>query len=365
MGRRQPIRVEAAGIPYRTFAQWYYAEADLSPGEYDIRLEGFPQARWRFILPADPRGGIRMPCLHEGKDPSYRDRLTATYPSGEILAIVSEIRITECCRSFYEGTSRPKVLVPSLSLIVPRAASVGVVFGKRKITVRSGEYVVNDGYRSRFAEGLKLPATLRIVNVIASTLARFRHEAGLRQDLGPFGFDPAPRRMTPALKGAIDQLAEAMRRPDGIGAHLAATAACQTLLLRLLQDHPNRLAPGGRVLRVPPEPPAVEPGEDPRLRRAMEYMTRHYAGPCPVEEVARESAASVSVLRRLFRAGLHQSPNDYLQGIRVRQAIRLFQAGNLTVERVAQEVGYMDVRSFRRVFRQHARKGIREFRGKS
>ncbi len=366
-GARESQAIQAAGIPYRTLAQWYYAEADLAPGEYDISTEGPAGAgRWRFSVPARADAPLRMFCDHAGPRPSWRDRLTALYPSGEILATSAVAHLAACCRDLVLGYAKTRSPTPVLGIIQALKRPVWMMADGRVHRIRPGEYLLsNPGTQGGYAPRQAFPADARIVVVTAPALSRFRKEAGLPESLGPFGFDPAPRRIFPALASAITRLEEAMRHPDEIGAHLATTSACTALLLRLLQEHPNRLKRAVARDSLPPEPPAGESGEDPRLRRAMEYMARHYAGPCPVEEVARESAASVSVLRRLFRTRLHQSPNDYLQGLRVNRAINLLANRSLTVEQVAQEVGYMDARSFRRVFQKHTRKEIRSFRGKS
>ncbi len=56
-------------------------------------------------------------------------------------------------------------------------------------------------------------------------------------------------------------------------------------------------------------------------------------------------------------------PVEYLQILRVEKAKRLLADPGKKLQAVAWEVGYKNVRTFRRVFRKFAEKEIRAFRG--
>ena len=65
---------------------------------------------------------------------------------------------------------------------------------------------------------------------------------------------------------------------------------------------------------------------------------------------ARAAATSPRTLLRWFAQVHGQTPQDYLHGLRIAQAQALLQTTYLTVEDVAQQCGYSDTGSFRKVF---------------
>jgi transcriptional regulator GlxA family with amidase domain len=61
---------------------------------------------------------------------------------------------------------------------------------------------------------------------------------------------------------------------------------------------------------------------------------------------------SERTLARRFAAATGQSPHAYLQGLRLDAARALLEVGDLTVQSIASQVGYGDVSSFSRLFRE-------------
>ena len=62
-------------------------------------------------------------------------------------------------------------------------------------------------------------------------------------------------------------------------------------------------------------------------------------------------AASERTLARKFNAAIGQTPLGYLQTLRLSSARALLEAGDLSVEAIANQVGYADASSFSRLFR--------------
>jgi transcriptional regulator GlxA family with amidase domain len=69
-------------------------------------------------------------------------------------------------------------------------------------------------------------------------------------------------------------------------------------------------------------------------------------------DLARAVAVSERTLVRRFGVAIGQTPLGYLQGVRLEAARALLEIGDMTVQSVAVQVGYSDVSSFSRLFRQ-------------
>ena len=86
------------------------------------------------------------------------------------------------------------------------------------------------------------------------------------------------------------------------------------------------------------------------LERARRWLQDHLAEPYDLSATARAAATSPRTLQRWFAQVHGESPLDHLHGLRVAQAQVLLQTTYLTVEVIAQQCGYSDVASFRRIF---------------
>lgn len=91
---------------------------------------------------------------------------------------------------------------------------------------------------------------------------------------------------------------------------------------------------------------------DPLVQRAQKWLQDHLAEPVRINDLAHKLAVSERTLIRRFNAVLEQSPLTYLQNLRIDTARALLEAGDLSTEQIAQYVGYSDVSSFTRLFRE-------------
>lgn len=91
---------------------------------------------------------------------------------------------------------------------------------------------------------------------------------------------------------------------------------------------------------------------DSLVHKAQNLLQKHMSKDVPMSELARELAVSERTVIRRFNAALGQSPLSYLQGLRIEAARGLLEGSDLTVEKVAEQVGYLDTSSFSRLFRQ-------------
>ena len=84
-----------------------------------------------------------------------------------------------------------------------------------------------------------------------------------------------------------------------------------------------------------------------RVRRYLEeYPPRTFRA----AELAGRLGVSETHLRRLFRAVQGQTPRQYLAEVRMRRAADLLRQDGRGVKEVASEIGYTDLRLFRRTF---------------
>lgn len=87
----------------------------------------------------------------------------------------------------------------------------------------------------------------------------------------------------------------------------------------------------------------------PRVRRYLdEHATKRFRG----GELAGHFGVTEGHLRRLFRAAYGRTPRQYVVEIRVRRAADLLRRDGRGVKEAALEVGFTDLRLFRRTFAQ-------------
>lgn len=91
---------------------------------------------------------------------------------------------------------------------------------------------------------------------------------------------------------------------------------------------------------------------DPLVQRAQKWLQDHLAEQVRMTDLAQRLAVSERTLIRRFNAVMEQSPLTYLQNLRFDTARALLEAGDLSTERIAQYVGYSDISSFSRLFRE-------------
>lgn len=102
------------------------------------------------------------------------------------------------------------------------------------------------------------------------------------------------------------------------------------------------------------ETPTSQPLAAGALELARRWLQAHCGEPYSLAATARAAATSPRTLLRWFSQVHGQTPLEYLHGLRVAQAQALLQTTYLTVEAVAQQCGYRDTGSFRKVFTRHA-----------
>ena len=125
---------------------------------------------------------------------------------------------------------------------------------------------------------------------------------------------------------------------------------------------------GLRCSRVSPTLRLFEPGPggaSSGIRRALDFIERHYAEPITLADAAREASYSRCHFSKVFKEQSGASFVSYLARVRVRHASRLLVRTSLPVTTVALEVGFNDLSHFERVFRAAHQLSPTKFRAQS
>ncbi|WP_029192250.1 AraC family transcriptional regulator [Paenibacillus harenae] len=105
-----------------------------------------------------------------------------------------------------------------------------------------------------------------------------------------------------------------------------------------------------------------------RLKTAIVYMQQHYHRPVRISEIADQIPMSEGQFCRFFKKMTRQTPIEYLNAYRIRQAAELLLHSDRTISAVALDVGFDHMSYFVKVFRKtmkctpsHFRKKQAEF----
>ncbi len=137
--------------------------------------------------------------------------------------------------------------------------------------------------------------------------------------------------LVPVVRSIIVELQQ--RRPGYVHLVLLLYAQLQLLLRRYLSATDS-----GRV-------------HHPALRAALAYVEQNCRADLCVAEIARHAGISERHLRSLFARVLHDSPIDYVRGLRVRHALQLLRSTDLSIKEVSYRCGFRSSQYFSRTFK--------------
>ena len=98
------------------------------------------------------------------------------------------------------------------------------------------------------------------------------------------------------------------------------------------------------------------------ITRAKEYIDLHLAQELGVEEIASYMYLNRSYFSREFKSRVGISVMDYIIQRRMEKAVELLKAGNFSTKKIAELVGYEDVKYFQRAFKKYTGYTVREYR---
>lgn len=101
-----------------------------------------------------------------------------------------------------------------------------------------------------------------------------------------------------------------------------------------------------------------------RLKRVIEYIQQNYDQQIRLSELAALIPMSEGQLCRFFKSMTRQTPMDYINSYRIRQAVELLREPGRKISDIALEVGYDNISYFIRVFRKAMNCSPSEFRKK-
>lgn len=94
-----------------------------------------------------------------------------------------------------------------------------------------------------------------------------------------------------------------------------------------------------------------DPKQDSAALQVVRYCSSHYKEPLSVAAVAKALYLSQSHISHTFSEKLKISFSDYVNSLRLDEAVRLLQQTNRSIEQIAEAAGFPTVRTFNRVFR--------------
>lgn len=240
------------------------------------------------------------------------------------------------------GEEPPIPLVPHTLIVVPRGRSFSIEVanaqrpGAPLATVDGHWHAHAPGTLRRFVAGAGEPRALLICGY-------FRASYGGSVDLFASltstiveQFDPVDR-LDQTLRSALAELVA-----QEVGAGAMSAALLKVVLVTLLRRSLSSInVLGGRfsILRDPP------------IARAFAEMVARPGAPHSVESLARTAYLSRSTFMARFTALVGRSPMAALRELRLSQAATLLTTNDLSVDQIAQSVGYASRSSFARAFR--------------
>ncbi|WDR04208.1 helix-turn-helix domain-containing protein [Devosia algicola] len=109
-------------------------------------------------------------------------------------------------------------------------------------------------------------------------------------------------------------------------------------------------------------PRAVREHGDDRVSNAIDFMEQNLQDNIGVDDIAAAVGLSTSRLAHLFRAESGQTPQNYLESLRMRRAAEMLGRTNFRVKHIAATVGYENPLYFSLRFKAWAQKSPTEFR---
>ncbi len=91
--------------------------------------------------------------------------------------------------------------------------------------------------------------------------------------------------------------------------------------------------------------------EDKLIARCQTWIAEHYDEANPVSAMVRLSGIAERTFKRRFQQATGMSPLEYVHALRLEEAKQMLEASELSVEAIANEVGYEDAGFFSRLFR--------------
>ncbi|MAR92410.1 MAG: helix-turn-helix domain-containing protein [Pseudomonadota bacterium] len=101
---------------------------------------------------------------------------------------------------------------------------------------------------------------------------------------------------------------------------------------------------------------------DELVKTAVQWMQENLDQEFQLDALARQLAVSPRTFIRRFNQATGKPPKQYFQKLRIDEAKRLLESTSLSVDDITEKVGYVDVSSFRRLFKREVSLSPTEYR---
>lgn len=101
---------------------------------------------------------------------------------------------------------------------------------------------------------------------------------------------------------------------------------------------------------------------DPQLQQAEVFLRRNIARQVAIAELAQAAGLGARTFARRLARRAAMTPTEFIQTLRVTEAIRLFRSSDLPQSEIAHRVGYADDTALRRVMLKRTGKTLERFR---
>lgn len=88
-----------------------------------------------------------------------------------------------------------------------------------------------------------------------------------------------------------------------------------------------------------------------QLKKAIDYVERNYFNNFRISDLAEECHMSETHFRRVFQEKMNMTPIEYVNFVRIKKACELIDKTDISMEEVAQKVGFITPSTFNRNFR--------------
>lgn len=104
--------------------------------------------------------------------------------------------------------------------------------------------------------------------------------------------------------------------------------------------------------------------QDTVVASVQDYIEEYYMQVLNVEQLAAYANVTSRTLNRRFQASINMRPIEYIQAVRIEQAKRLLESGEVNIKSLANRVGYEDISSFSRLFKKLSLLTPKEYQNK-
>ena len=102
--------------------------------------------------------------------------------------------------------------------------------------------------------------------------------------------------------------------------------------------------------------------DDLTIEKSQQWIEQHLDEPDLLLSSIKESGLAERTFKRRFKKATTQSPNEYIQNLRIDTAKNLLLTSSATVQDISEQVGLMDGSYFRRLFKRKTSMTAHDFR---